>query len=114
MVDACTVGRPGEPVLNEGTGVLSPSLAPVYSGACKFQATISSAANPVSGEHRFTVQDLRFDLPVSAGPLAVNDLVTVTASLLDPQLVGRVYRVAELFHKSFATAQRSRVEEVVA
>jgi hypothetical protein len=42
----------------------------------------------------------------------VDDTVTITAAVLDAQLVGRVFRVVELFHKSFATAQRVRVEEV--
>jgi len=58
------------------------------------------------------VQDSRVDFPVSAGPLAVDDVVTITASVLDPQLVGTVFRVVELFHKSMATAQRTRVETV--
>jgi hypothetical protein len=60
------------------------------------------------------VQNTRLDLPVDAGPLLVGDSVTITASVLDEQLVGRVFRVVELFHKSFATAQRVRVEEVTA
>ena len=113
MVDACTVTRPGEPVTDPDTGDVTPSMTPVYTGPCKVQQTISQASNPEAGGHAFTVQDSRVDFPVTAGPLMVDDVVTVTASVLDPQLVGSVFRVIELFHKSMATAQRTRVSEMV-
>jgi len=112
MIDACTVHRPGDPITDPETGNVTPGSTLVYSGPCKVQQTISQASNPNAGGHSFTVQDSRVDFPVAAGPLAVDDVVTVTASVMDPQLVGREMRVVELFHKSFATAQRTRVEEV--
>jgi hypothetical protein len=112
MIDACTVTRPGESITDPETGEVTPSSTPVYSGPCKVQQTISQASNPTAGSHAFTVQDSRVDFPVSAGPLAVDDVVTITSSVLDPQLVGSVFRVVELFHKSMATAQRTRVEQV--
>ena len=114
MQDTCTVHRPGAPVTDPETGVVSPSLTLVYTGPCKVQQTISQASNPVAGGHQFTVQDVRWDTPVTAGPFAVDDVVTMTSSALDPQLAGRVFRVIETFHKSGATAQRTRVSEVVA
>jgi len=114
MIDACTVTRPGESVTDPDTGEVTPSSTPVYSGPCKVQQTISQASNPTAGNHAFTVQDSRVDFPVSAGPLAVDDVVTITASELDPQLVGSVLKIEELFHKSYATAQRTRVSEVTA
>ena len=112
MLDQCTVTRPGDPATDPETGEVTPSSTPVYDGPCKVQQTISQGSNPSAGSHQFTIQDSRVDFPVSAGPLAVDDVVTMTASALDPQLPGTVFRVAELFHKSFATAQRTRVETV--
>lgn len=114
MLDECDIERPGTPQLDENTGLLAAPADPVYSGPCKFQATLANASTPEAGEHQFTVQDLRLDLPVSAGPVAVGDVVTVSSAVMDSQLVGRQYRITELFHKSFATAQRCRVEEVTA
>jgi hypothetical protein len=114
MIDACTITRPGEAVTDPETGDVTNSPIEVYSGPCKVQQTISQASNPNAGGHAFTVQDSRVDFPVAAGPLMVDDVVTITASVLDPQLVGSEFRVTELFHKSFATAQRTRVSEVVA
>jgi len=111
MLDSCDVMRPGEPVTDPETGDVTPSATFVYSGPCKVQQTISQASNPTAGSHAFTIQDSRVDFPVSAGPLMVDDVVTITASVLDPQLVGSEFRVVELFHKSMATAQRTRVEQ---
>lgn len=113
MLDSCTVHRPGEPVTDPASGVVTPSSSLVYEGKCKIQQTIAVASNPTAGGHKYTVQDTRWDTPVSAGPFQLDDVVTVTAAVLDPFLAGRVFRVAELFHKSAATAQRTRVEEVV-
>lgn len=120
MIDACTVHRPGDPVTDPETGDVVVNSTLIYGpdspkkGKCKVQQTLSQAANPVAGEHSFTVQDSRVDFPVDAGPFNVDDVVTMTASVLDPQLVGREFRIAELFHKSAATAQRTRVKEVTA
>lgn len=113
MVDSCTVHRPGAPVTDPDTGVVTPSLTLVYTGKCKIQQTLAQSSNPVAGGHVFTVQDTRWDTPVGVGPFAVNDVVTVTVAVLDPDLVG-VFRVKELFHKTMATAQRTRVEKVTA
>lgn len=113
MIDSCTVERPGG-LVTDAEGNVAPVLTPVYAGRCKVQKTATQAANPSAGGHQFTLQDSRVDFPVGAGPLAVDDVVTLTAAALDPQLVGRLFRVTELFHKSYATAQRTTVSEVVA
>lgn len=124
MVDTCTAHRPGDPVTDPVTGVVTTPLTLIYptpeqvsagnNGKCKFQQTLAQSSNPVAGEHQFTVQDVRWDTPVGAGPFLVDDVVTVTAAALDPDLVGRVFRVTDPFHKTGATAQRTRVERVAA
>ncbi|MEQ4566181.1 DUF6093 family protein [Paenarthrobacter sp. CAP02] len=113
MLDTCTVHRPGE-LVTDGDGNVTPSLTLLYTGPCKIQQTLAQSSNPEAGGHQYTVQDTRWDTPVAAGVFAVDDVVTVTEAILDPQLTGRVFRVTEPFHKTGATAQRTRVEEVVA
>lgn len=113
MLDKCTVHRPGEPV-TDSDGNVTPSLTLLYTGPCKIQQTLAQSSNPEAGGHQYTVQDTRWDTPVAAGVFAVDDVVTITEAILDPQLTGRVYRVTEPFHKTGATAQRTRVSEVVA
>lgn len=113
MLDTCTVHRPGEPITDEdGNVTQDPTL--LYTGPCKIQQTLAQSSNPEAGGHQFTVQDTRWDTPVAAGPFEVNDVVTITEAILDPQLTGNVYRVDEPFHKSGATAQRTRVKQVTA
>jgi hypothetical protein len=49
---------------------------------------------------------------MSAPAAAVDDIFTVTSSVLDPELAGCRFRVASLVHKTFMTARRLAVEEV--
>ena len=113
MLDACTVHRPGEPFTDDDGNVTQiPTL--LYTGPCKIQQTLAQSSNPEAGGHQYTVQDTRWDAPVAAGVFEVDDVVTIVGAVLDPQLVGRVFRVTEPFHKTGATAQRTRVEEVTA
>lgn len=113
MLDTCTVHRPGDPI-TDADGNVTPSLTLLYTGPCKIQQTLAQSSNPEAGGHQYTVQDTRWDTPVAAGVFQVNDVVTIVDAVLDPQLTGRVYRVTEPFHKSGATAQRTRVSEVTA
>lgn len=113
MLDTCTVHRPGPPV-TDADGNVTPSLTLLYTGPCKIQQTLAQSSNPEAGGHQYTVQDTRWDTPVDAGVFEVNDVVTITDAVLDPQLTGRVYRVTDPFHKTGATAQRTRVSEVTA
>ncbi|ERI39184.1 hypothetical protein M707_02725 [Arthrobacter sp. AK-YN10] len=113
MLDTCTVHRPGEPI-TDSDGNVTPSLTLLYTGPCKIQQTLAQSSNPVAGGHQYTVQDTRWDTPVLSVPFEVDDVVTITDAVLDPQLTGRVFRVTEPFHKTGATAQRTRVEEVIA
>lgn len=112
MVDSCIVDRPGEAVTDPDSGVVSPSYSPVYEGKCKVQLTASQAGSPEAGGAVFNVQRARVDLPVGVGPIETGDRVRLTAGRFNPALVGNVYRVTELFEKSWPTAQRIPVEEL--
>lgn len=83
-----------------------------YSGKAKIQTT-DTIGNPSQASER-VVMRTRFEvhLPMTAPAAAVDDIWTCTASELDPQLVGRRFRVVSLIHKSFMTARRIAVEEV--
>ena len=110
MVDTLTVSRPGDP--DPLTGL--PALTPIYTGPGKVQTYEAQEANPEAGGHVFTEQRYRVDIPVGSCSPAVGDVVTVAVATLDPGPPVRTYRVAALLHKTYATAQRLGVEEVVA
>ena len=114
MVDECRVERPGAVSTDRTTGKVSRPAQVVYEGKCGLQQTGTQATDPDVGEHLYTVQTTTWKTPVFAGPFEVGDVVYITKAAADPQLVGTEYRVTELFHKSLATSQRCRVEEVTA
>jgi len=83
-----------------------------YTGPGKIQTTdtIGNAAD--AAERAVMVTRFGAHLPMTAAAAAVDDVITVTASLLDPELVGRRFRVTSLVHKSLMTARRLSVEEI--
>lgn len=114
MVDAVVVERPGASVLNETTGQMETPFTVVYTGKCRVQKPITLGSTPNAGEHQFTVLDLIVQLPVDSTAYRIGDRVRVTASVLDPALVGVVATVTALMHKTHATARRLLCEEVTA
>ena len=113
MVDTCIIERPsGEPVTDPDTGVVSPSHELVYEGRCKVQQTLAQSTDAEAGGAVFTVQGSRLDIPVGAGPVRTGDRVRMLSGVHNPALAGNVYRIVELFEKSWQTAQRVRVEEL--
>lgn len=112
MYDTCIASRPGEP-FTDADGIVITPLVEVYAGKCKVQTTVAQAASPVAGGHAFTVENLQLHLPVATS-LNTGDTATITASLLDPTLVGLTFRLVELARGSQRTAARWNVELVTA
>lgn len=122
MVDRCeirgvpTVGdmdpvtglRPETP----GALIYGPAVAPHF-GRCKVQTYEAQESTPQSGQHVYSVQRYAVHIPATVN-VPVGHTVTVTASVLDPALVGASYRVAGYLHKTMATANRLAVDEVTA
>lgn len=117
MVDSCTITGPSTrtgPVDPE-TGLRELVPGPQrYAGKCKVQTYEAHESTPQSGEHYYTVQRYYVHVPVGAGPVFVNDEVSVDSLVLDPSTAVRKFRVAGLLHKSHATAQRLLVDEITA
>lgn len=111
FIDTYKVSRPGEPYTDDDGIVITP-LIDVWQGKGKVQVNAASAETPVAGGHEFTVQSMSLHIPVNAGPFQISDTVTVIASPLDPERVGHQFRITALFDKTFATAQRLKVEQV--
>ena len=114
MVDTCSVKYVSGSSFNATTGVDTPTYTTRFSSACKVQARDLQAMERDSGGHEATLVRLTVHLPMSAGAVAVDDIVTITASVNDSQFVGRTFRVIAPVGKSFATARRIEVEGVVA
>jgi hypothetical protein len=116
MTDTVTVTRTtgAEGPVDPETGERQPApTMTVYSGAGKVQTYEPHESSSESGQHVYTEQRYHLHLPVTAAKVEVKDTVTVTASAMDPQLVGRSYLVAGEFAKTWATARRLLLDEVV-
>lgn len=115
MVDACTVARGSvDPVTDPDTGVVTYPTGPAfYAGRCRVQLPNVAEREVDAGEREWTEQAALVMVPMGVTGVRVGDVVTVTRSVLDPDLVGRRYVVAGLMHKTFATARRLRCTEVV-
>lgn len=108
MKDECTVQRRSGSTVDSETGVITPTQAAVYSGPCKIQQA-APVGNPSEvGEAAVFVGQLTLHLPVTDATAAVqpDDLVTITACLLDASLVGKTFKLRGPAHKSYATARR--------
>lgn len=114
MQDACTITRVTGQTTNLQTGAVTNTTSTIYTGKAKIQQLVSGGlARPASvGEAQVWQLPLHVHVPMTVTGVQVGDIVTVTASVLDPDLVGRSFWVKELFHKSYATARRLGLEEV--
>lgn len=113
MVDAVVIRQPstrGEMDNDTGQATVTPG-AVVYQGKCKVQTYEAHESTPDSGDHVYSVQRLSLHLPATV-QVDVDYIATITSSVLDPNLIGKKFRVAAFLHKSFATANRVQVDEV--
>lgn len=114
MFDTATVRTVTGVTTDPTTGAVTPAYSsPLYTGRCKVQTYEAQESNPQAAGSTFTVQRYAVHVPAGAFTPEVGQIVTITSAVLDPNLVGRVYRVAALLHKTAATAYRLGVEEVV-
>lgn len=114
MVDACTITRVTGETTDLQTGQVTKTTSTIYAGPCRVQQlTAGGVARPATvGEAQRFQQPLTVQVPMSVTGVQSGDVVTVTASVLDADLVGRSFWVRELAHKSHLTARRLGIEEV--
>lgn len=116
MVDACTIDRPtGQQGTDPDTGAVTPTYGdPLYTGKCRVQQLDTQSGNPVAGERQLTVLGHVVKVPVDTVVYRVGDRVRMTSVALDPTLVGRVFLVTSMLHKTHATSRRLVCDEEVA
>lgn len=120
MLDACAITRvdPDAPApqMDPETGQYpEPARIAVYTGKCRIQAksVVASASDSSAGERTGSTQELELQLPVvGTENVSVDDVVEMTAALMDASLQGRVYTITAPHEKSQATARRLRIERV--
>ena len=106
----------GDTTQDPDTGSTVPVFADLFTSKAKIQTRNLQAREAEVGGRTSTTVRVELHLPVSAPAVEVGDVweVTRVSSLSDMQLLGRKFRVIAPVGKSFATARRLEVEEVVA
>jgi hypothetical protein len=112
MIDSCTIKRVTGRSTDDNTGVVTPTYSTVYTGKCKLQRPSGDARRDVA-EASIVVAPLELHLPiVGSEGIQTDDVVTVTASTMDADSVGKVFRISGPARGTFRTARRLPVTEV--
>lgn len=107
MVDACEITRVGGRTTNTTTGAVTTSRTTVYTGACRVQQNQATATREDVGEDRLLLLRVEVQLPVDGTEgLKVGDAITITSSVHDPDLPGRVFLIHDLAHATHKTSRR--------
>lgn len=111
------VERPGEgdPEFNETTGEeVLPERSLIYEGPCLFRPGIRSGGitgrDVTTGEREVRFVDATAKYPVDT-PIQKDDLVTLTASQHDADLVGREFRVTDVARDEWQISRVVILEE---
>lgn len=118
MVDRCVIRRrTGQ--TSDDDGNVTPTWQTVYDdpelpgrgGKCRLKQPVALPRPDDTGEAALLMLRRELELPITAGGVKADDVVTMTASRYDPDVVSRTFVVRGLHHASQATARRLQVEE---
>lgn len=113
MVDTCTIQRIASVATDLDTGVVTPTYSLIYSGPCKVQQASGYARPYTVGEAVVFQTRMQLHVPVTAPVAQPDDLLTITACPHDPDEVGRTWHIRGTPDKTWPTAHRYGIEEVV-
>lgn len=114
MTDSLTLVRPTGELVRDEDGNTVPETVPVWSGPGKVQSQQSYPSQPEVGGGTFTLAVFEVHIPVGADVFPLVDDVFVVDSSRDLALAGSRFRVRVDPSKTWRTARRYNVEEVVA
>lgn len=107
MQDFCTITRPQAPQVDALGREHTPKPRVVYEGKCKIQTYEPYEQVLETVQHSAVQQRYSVHIPYGAGPFEVGDIIALAGS-------DRKFRVGGLHEKTYQTAIRLLVDEVVA
>jgi len=111
MTDTCTITRVTATAI-ASNGDTTPTTTEVYTGACRVRPRQTQDRMVEQGGTEVGVGDLVVSVPITATGITPGDIVTITASTYDADLVDRVMTVLGALHGSQITARRLSCQEV--
>lgn len=115
LIDTCLITRVTGETTDPATGQVVKTRATVYTGACRIQAATANWAGPATvAEAALRLAAAELQLPVvGTEGTAIDDRVTVLTCVNDVEMVGRVYAITGLSHKTHATTRKLPLQEVL-
>lgn len=117
MEDECIIVSDPEggddDVLDLDTGLLErpdPDESEIYNGKCLISATSPNPRLATEGGRYSTQVIYSASLPVSASGVADGQILTITASRRDPELVDKEFRVTGVLYDTFAISRDLTLE----
>lgn len=114
MTDTCRITLPGEPATDPDTGAeTTPDGTVVYAGICKQQDGTTKPHAVDVNDTTVTTLTPEVHIPAGAAKVPTGCSVEIITSAERPASIGRRFRVLAPHLKTWQTAQRLPVEEVV-
>lgn len=117
MVDTCEIKRRATATTDADTGIVTYTYTTLYTGACRVKqrsttGVVGGRPHDV-GEAFERLLAVELQLPVTATGIQADDIVTYLTSLHDADLVGRIFVVSGLSHRTHGSAHRFPCLEVL-
>jgi hypothetical protein len=112
MADTCTIQHRTGSTTDQDTAEVVDTYTQLYSGRCRFQQAAPTASASDVGEAQVYISQTILQLPITVVGVNNEDVVTCTASALDPDLPGRKFTVKGILRKTHATSRRLELQEV--
>ncbi|GAB3656481.1 DUF6093 family protein [Glycomyces tarimensis] len=113
MVDRCTIRRRTGETTDRTTGAVVPTYSTLYADQkCRVQTRGYWGEARDIGEAALVLLSVEVQLPMAVTGLQVRDEIVLVSSEHDPDLVGILFRLKDLNHKSHATMRRVLCTEV--
>lgn len=112
MEDACTIARTtSRGTFNTTTGrYATPAGSTVYTGACLIRPAGTGADVRARGDADIVIGRYDIRIPYTQDDLQPDDLLTVTASTFDTDLVGEVFTIIDITVDTYNTHRLLTVE----
>jgi hypothetical protein len=107
----CTITRATAGTFDEGTGAITPGTpTSVYSGACLIRPFSWEGSDTQVGQQEVRYRGARLKLPPDTD-IEKDDIVTVTGSDHDADLVGRTFRITDVLRDDWQIVRVAILEE---
>jgi hypothetical protein len=108
----CRIERRAEGDFNDATGkVERPAPAIIYQGRCNVREMQWEGTDAVTGEREVRMQRSELFLPPNVS-IREGDVLVVTASKHDADLVGQEYRITDIFLDAWQVSRRAIGEKL--